>query len=362
MNPMKIRILFFVLTTFSPLLYLAADAQPIQNSLYQTNIPLLWRDMIPLSERSLSFDDGQNIFVVSSPGSIPTNITNNSTTDTLYSERVPVWSVRSNRVAYMTINQETLTSLWVTGRHGNDKMLVDQNVILIGWSPVREQLAYFQPVGNNAITLKVFEVTTQSYSPIFTGNLLEAEWSSDGNSIAFTYRLQDSTVQLATWILHGGEIRVLATANIDIDFEWSPKTDMLAFSRNDGSDFGDIFIIKPNGTQLQQLTFTNDQKRYLQWSPNGDYIVYTSTSTSNNDEGIYTLLVSDRTYKYQSGAEERAYWSGDSRYVSFASPRVFAIFPRDEGPSQGFTFEQNATIEFLQTIPYNNEYLIDGAS
>jgi len=68
---------------------------------------------------------------------------------------------------------------------------------------------------------------------------------------------------------------------------WSPRGDLIMFSRLDQGDY-EIYTIKPDGTGVKRLTRTPGNDAHMGWSPDGEHIVFTSSRMGFKDEVIYT--------------------------------------------------------------------------
>ena len=68
---------------------------------------------------------------------------------------------------------------------------------------------------------------------------------------------------------------------------WSPRGDLIAFVRKIGDDF-EIFTIRPDGKGVTQLTHTKGNDAHLGWSPDGERIVFTSSRMGFKDEALNT--------------------------------------------------------------------------
>lgn len=68
---------------------------------------------------------------------------------------------------------------------------------------------------------------------------------------------------------------------------WSPKGDRIAFVRRLGRDF-QIFTIKPDGSGEKQVTYVRGNHAHLAWLPDGEHLLFTSSMKGFKDEAPYT--------------------------------------------------------------------------
>jgi len=68
---------------------------------------------------------------------------------------------------------------------------------------------------------------------------------------------------------------------------WSPRGDLIMFSRQQDGAY-EICTVKPDGTGLKQLTHSRGNDAHMGWSPDGEYIVFASFRKGFKDEVVYT--------------------------------------------------------------------------
>jgi Tol biopolymer transport system component len=68
---------------------------------------------------------------------------------------------------------------------------------------------------------------------------------------------------------------------------WSPRGDLIMFSRVEKGDY-EIYSIKPDGTGLRRLTRAPGNDAHQGWSPDGERIVFSSARMGFKDEVVYT--------------------------------------------------------------------------
>jgi Tol biopolymer transport system component len=69
---------------------------------------------------------------------------------------------------------------------------------------------------------------------------------------------------------------------------WSPRGDLIAFIRQVDGDY-EIFSIRPDGKDLKRLTNSRGNEAHLAWSPDGEKMLFSSTRMGFKDEALYTL-------------------------------------------------------------------------
>jgi Tol biopolymer transport system component len=108
-------------------------------------------------------------------------------------------------------------------------------------------------------------------------------WSPDGKHIVYrVWKEDDRSLQILN--LDDGKSTKL-TSGQDNFPEWSPLGDRIGFTRDTGgTNSYEIFTIRPDGTDLKQLTHAPGNDAHCAWSPDGKYIVFSSARLGFRDE------------------------------------------------------------------------------
>jgi len=114
-----------------------------------------------------------------------------------------------------------------------------------------------------------------------SGNAGFPSWSPDGKSVVYRF-WTDTAGGLRIVSLADGTVRTLTTGYDNFPI-WSPKGDRIVFTRLANGDF-DIYTIRPDGTDLRQLTKTAGNDSHAVWSANGESILFSSSRFGFKDE------------------------------------------------------------------------------
>jgi TolB protein len=83
--------------------------------------------------------------------------------------------------------------------------------------------------------------------------------------------------------LASGAVTRLTGSDYDTFPEWSPASDLIAFSSWRNGDY-DIYTIRADGTGLKQLTSAPGNDAHSSWSPDGQYLMFSSSRFGFKDE------------------------------------------------------------------------------
>ncbi len=108
-------------------------------------------------------------------------------------------------------------------------------------------------------------------------------WSPDGKRIVYrVWTKEERSLQILN--LDDGTSTKLTSANDNFP-RWSPLGDRICFTRDTGgTNSYEIFTIRPDGAELEQLTHAPGNDAHCAWSPDGKYIVFSSSRLGFRDE------------------------------------------------------------------------------
>jgi TolB protein len=233
-------------------------------------------------------DGDQEIYTIRADGRGLRKLTDNRFADTN-----PAWSPGGDRIAF------------TSNRHGNEELYVmdadGRNVKRL----TRNRVADFAPV-----------------------------WSPDGRRIAFVRRAAAAGGEVFVMNADGsGPARRISPRAVRDHGSYSPDWSGSAGNRivfSSGAltpENAELYVVRPNGTGLQRLTFTRGDAETLgddgfpAWSPSGRRIAFTSNRTNDNE--IWIMAASGQGQRRLAGLPGRddthPTWSHDERRLAFSS-------------------------------------------
>jgi len=108
----------------------------------------------------------------------------------------------------------------------------------------------------------------------------------DGTRVVYRSFGTDGGGGLRIMNLETGAVASLTTGYDNFPL-WSPRGDLIMFSRLAAGSY-EIWTVKPDGTGAKQLTSTRGNDAHQGWSPDGERIVFASSRMGFKDEAIYT--------------------------------------------------------------------------
>jgi TolB protein len=181
----------------------------------------------------------------------------------------------------------------------------NRNVVAASWSPVDNTILFGLGAFQGFMTFDPVRDPTHGGAQVATVNLDGSgfreltsgrnnngnpSWAPDGKR--FVYRtMGPEGFGLRVMNMADNSITVL-TKEYDNFPVWSPRGDLIMFARrvqDKGQEQNyDIFTIHPDGTGLKRLTDTPGNDAHMGWSPDGEWILFSSSRMGFKDEALYT--------------------------------------------------------------------------
>jgi Tol biopolymer transport system component len=170
------------------------------------------------------------------------------------------------------------------------------------WSPDGSKIALngkYGPYLDVGTDIYVMDSDGTDFTRIFSepdSNIYELGWSPDGEYIAFVL----SPMQISSptephddifTISADGNVRIQVTTTslYESDFDWSPDSTQIVYSRGSGSVQPNIYIINIDSNDFEPMQLTSTGGTYPVWSPDGSQIAFVSYLPGSEVTGIYLM-------------------------------------------------------------------------
>jgi Tol biopolymer transport system component len=238
-------------------------------------------------------------------------------------EEWPVWSPSGEEIAYFgELLQYRWSAIFVANPDTHQVREVVRFTRSIGsqysavtWSPDGTRIAYIDAYDIFTVNADGTNKTLIAKFPERTYlSLLGISWSPDGEKIAFGYAIEGSLEIFSIKPDGSGLFRLTYSQNSVRDIVWSPDSTHLAFSYSGWGRF-DLCSIKSDGSSLKNLTarWTYALARQPSWSPDGSLIAF-------EDGGNVMTITPDGSHQHPIGAGAgmaNPDWSPDGTRLAF---------------------------------------------
>jgi len=220
-------------------------------------------------------------------------------------EATPKWSPDGELIAYTKDPQTPCSQLFLLRAGDGSARRLTHGPGCYGqpaWSPDERKIVFSRCGGNcRQFGIWTLNVNGSGLHRLTAGTLdSDPAWSPDGATIAFAHGFPK-----AIWLMNadGTNQRQLTTPptaagyGSDAQPDWSPDGKWIAFARFHEPHPGprtmelrrDIYLVRPDGTDLRRLTKLTRVNGAPAWSPDGKRIAFTSDRDHPESDSIYVM-------------------------------------------------------------------------
>jgi len=229
-------------------------------------------------------------------------------TDNVWNDRTPRWSPDGGRIAF-SANPRGQSDIFIMNADGS-------GIAAVVASPAEETEPDWRPDGSGlAFTRGDEEIWTIDFASGKEARLLP-DFSRAHGILDFSPAAPLATFtgkRLLGWDvfvldLVSGRTTPLTSGGKSCRGRFSPDGRTIAFVSSTADGWGDVWTMRPDGTEKTRMTETNGTADYFPaWSPDGKEIVFCSGTAHSPREGRWTLRILDaatrRVRPLFSGAE-----------------------------------------------------------
>jgi TolB protein len=185
----------------------------------------------------------------------------------------PTFSPDGSRILFANRAAEGPTSLWTIDNTGENADLLysgPNTIVAADWAPVGNRIAFAmavdQPDSYEVFVMNADGTNVQQLTRGLPGIGGSLDWSPDGRQLLLyagpagdkNIFLVDVDAQTAAQLTNGGNN---AASSFSPDGQW------IAFNSLRNNDQADIFIMRPDGTDVRQVTTDPEPDWQPQWEP-----------------------------------------------------------------------------------------------
>lgn len=240
-------------------------------------------------------------------------------------ERVlaPTLSADKTRVIYYS---QYNGNVWQSAFDGSSLTRVSsavlENLKKIIWSPDKTKIISIYQDENENVSKYFYDYNTGK-ATFLNPYIQEIIWSPTSDKIAYQYTNEitnENNISIAK--PDGTDWQNIFQIRIkNVNLNWT-GSDIAFYEKASGLTESSLFLLNPLSKALTKV-FSNISGLSVKWSPQGDKILYSKTSSNGKSIGLFVALRngSNETSLNLSGFAEKCVWSQDNRTIFCAVPK-----------------------------------------
>ncbi len=199
------------------------------------------------------------------------------------------WASDGQHIAFAW-RESTLPIIQILDAQGEqtERLFPGQNVWGLAWSPDAAQIAVTL-AGNPSLRIYQLNRSVTDFQPEAPA-FGKPSWAPDGSALAFLCYAQEK-IDICVQPTDGTQGRRISFPAefpyLKYHLQWSPDGTQLLFVGQQRGGREDLFVIRPDGSDLRQLTTHPASDLEPAWSPDGQHIVFVSMRDGNKE--LYTV-------------------------------------------------------------------------
>lgn len=268
--------------------------------------------------------DGESlsdVYLLPLNGSWPARITTDRPLAAYWDDEIPAWSLDGKWLAFSIQGHVHL----VPCEGGLPKKITDFATTASGPRFMPDSHGLIVSVERNDADQLLLTDIDGCWPRALTANTIGDHWDArpapDGKSIIYTLRRFDDLNRLDIVLLElesGKSITLYGKPSTRaLSAKWSPDGQWIAFIAQE-TDSDEIYLVRPNGEGLHQLTQAGQDVFQFEWSPNSKQLVVILNRNGAFDLSLVEVETgSVRDLRSGAGIHSNPNWSQDGSFITF---------------------------------------------